>query len=85
MDAATQRKIADTLALAHQLGAVPSNYAGEDFARAVAAFVREYGITHIIMGRSRRPWYWRWFGRSVLERLLRAVRGVDVMVVDTGT
>jgi two-component system sensor histidine kinase KdpD len=84
VDAATQRKIADTLALAHQLGAVPLNYAGQDFAGAVAAFVREYGITHIIMGRSQRPWYRRWFGQSVLDRVLRAVRGVDVMVVDTG-
>jgi two-component system sensor histidine kinase KdpD len=84
VDAATQRKIADTLALAHQLGAVPSNYAGKDFASAVAAFVKEYGITHIIMGRSRRPWYRRWFGQSVLDQLLRAVRGVDVIVVDTG-
>jgi two-component system, OmpR family, sensor histidine kinase KdpD len=84
VDAATQRKIGDTLALAHQLGAVPSNYAGKDFASAVAAFVREYGITHIVMGRSRRPWYRRWFGQSVLDQLLRAVRGVDVIVVDTG-
>jgi two-component system sensor histidine kinase KdpD len=84
VDAATQRKIADTLALAHQLGAVPSNYAGRDFASAVAAFVKEYGITHIVMGRSQRPWYRRWFGQSVLDRLLRAVRGVDVIVVDTG-
>ncbi len=85
VDAATQRKIADTLALAHQLGAVPSNYAGKDFASAVAAFVQEYGITHIVMGRSGRPWYRRWFGQSVLDQLLRAVRGVDVIVVDTGT
>jgi two-component system, OmpR family, sensor histidine kinase KdpD len=85
VDAATQRKIGETLMLAHQLGAVPMNYAGKDFAGAVAAFVREYGITHIVMGRSRRPWYRRWFGQSVLDQLLRAVRGVDVMVVDIGT
>jgi len=82
VDAATQRKIADTLALAHQLGAVPSNYAGRDFASAVAAFVKEYGITHIVMGRSQRPWYRRWFGQSVLDRLLRALPGVDVLVAD---
>jgi two-component system, OmpR family, sensor histidine kinase KdpD len=83
VDAATQRRIADTLALAHQLGAVPLSYAGEDFADAVAAFVREYGITYIVLGRSQRPWYRRWFGQSPLDRLLRAVRGVDVIVVDT--
>jgi two-component system sensor histidine kinase KdpD len=81
-DAATQRQVADTLALAHHLGAVPMSYEGPDFPRAVAAFVREYGITHIVMGRSRRPWYRRWFGQSVLDQLLRAVRGVDVVIVD---
>ncbi|HWG41791.1 MAG TPA: universal stress protein [Gemmataceae bacterium] len=83
VDAATQRRIGDTLALAHQLGAVPMNYAGKDFADAVAAFVREYGITHIVLGRTQRPWYRRWFGQSPLDRLLRTVRGVDVIIVDT--
>jgi two-component system sensor histidine kinase KdpD len=82
VDAATQRQIAATLALAHQLGAVPLSYKGSDFPTAVAAFVREYGITHILLGRSRRPWYRRWFGQSPLDSLLRAVRGVDVIVVD---
>jgi two-component system sensor histidine kinase KdpD len=81
--ASTQRQVADTLALAHQLGAVPAQYEGPDFPSAVAAFVREYGIGHILIGRSQRPWYRRWFGQSPLDSLLRAVRGVDVTVVDT--
>jgi two-component system sensor histidine kinase KdpD len=83
VEAATQRRLADMQALAHQLGAVPMNYAGADFASAVAAFVREYGITHIVLGRTQRPWYRRWFGQSPLDRLLRVVRGVDVIIVDT--
>jgi two-component system sensor histidine kinase KdpD len=81
IDAATQRQIADALALAQQLGAVPWQYAGRDFASAVAEFVREYQITHVVVGRSRRRWYQRWFA-SPLDRLLRVVRGVDVVVVD---
>jgi two-component system sensor histidine kinase KdpD len=81
--ASTQRQVADALALAHQLGGVPMNYAGRDFPSAVAEFVREYGIGHILVGRSLRPWYRRWFGQSPLERLLRAVQGVDVTVVDS--
>ena len=83
VDAATQRQVADALALAHQLGGVPMNYGGESFASAVAEFVREYSIGHILLGRSRRSWYRRWFGQSPLEALLGAVRGVDVTVVDT--
>ena len=83
--AETLRHIADAQNQAHQLGAVPLTY-GEGnkcFEEVVADFVREYGITHILVGRSQRPWYRRWFGQSPLDRLLRAVRGVDVLVVDT--
>jgi two-component system sensor histidine kinase KdpD len=82
IDAATQRRVADTLALAQQLDGVPMNYKGDDFATAVKEFVREYGITHIVLGRTRRPWYRRWFGQSALDRLLQTVEGVDVIVVD---
>lgn len=83
IDAATQRQISDTLALAQQLGGVSMAYSGKDFATAVADFVREYGITHVVLGRSQRPWYRRWFGQSPLDRLLRQVAGVDVLVVDS--
>ncbi len=81
IDAATQRRVSDALTLAQQLGGVSMPYKGADFAGAVADFVREYGITHVVLGRSERPWYRRWFGRSPLDRLLAAVPGVDVVIV----
>jgi two-component system sensor histidine kinase KdpD len=83
VDAATQRRLSDALALAQQLGGVAMPYEGPDFARTVADLVREYGITHVVVGRSQRPWYRRLFRPSPLEALLRAVPGVDVVVVDT--
>jgi two-component system sensor histidine kinase KdpD len=58
------------------------NFKGSDVVSTIAAFAKEYGITHIVMGRSQRPWYRRWFGQSFLERLLRTIPGVDVLVVD---
>jgi two-component system sensor histidine kinase KdpD len=76
--------MANTQALAHQLGATPLTFKGTDVVATIGAFVREYEITHIVMGRTLRPWYRRCFGQSVLDRLLRNVRGVDVLVVDTG-
>jgi two-component system sensor histidine kinase KdpD len=82
--AADQRQISNTLALAHQLGGVPMSFKGTNVVSTIAAFVKEYGITHILLGRTQRPWYRRWFGQSVLDRLLHTVRGVDVQVVDTG-
>jgi two-component system, OmpR family, sensor histidine kinase KdpD len=82
IDAATQRQVTNTLELARQLGGIPLTFKGDDVAGTMAAFVKEYGITHIILGRSQRPWYRQWFGRSVLDRILREIHGVDVMVVD---
>ena len=82
-DAATQRRVADALALAQQLDGVPLTFKGADFPSAVSAFVAEYGITHLVMGRPQRPWYRRWLGPSLLDRLLHAVHGVDVVIVDT--
>jgi two-component system, OmpR family, sensor histidine kinase KdpD len=82
--AATQRRIANALALAHQLGGVPQTFKGEDVVSTIAAFAKEYGITHILLGRTLRPWYRQWFGPSLLDRLQQAVRGADLTVVDTG-
>lgn len=84
VDAAVQRQVGNTLTLAHQLGAVPMPFKGSDVVSTIAAFVQEYGITHIVLGRTQQPWYRRWFGQSLLDRLLQTVRGVDVIVVDNG-
>ena len=50
----------------------------------VAAFVKEYGITHIVIGRTQRPWFYRLLGQSVLDQLA-TIPGVDVLVVDTAS
>lgn len=83
VDAGTQRRLADSLELAHQLNGIPFTVKGADLPSAVSNFVKEYGITHIVMGRSQRPWYRRWFSPSLIEGLIRAVPGVDLLIVDT--
>jgi two-component system sensor histidine kinase KdpD len=82
VDAATQRQIGNNLDLARQLGGTSLAFKGADLVSTIASFVQEYGITHVILGRSRQPWYHRWFNLSVLDRLLHAVPGVDVLIVD---
>ena len=57
IDAATHREIGNNLDLARQLGGTSFEFKGPDLVSTIAAFVKEYGITHIIMGRSRQPWY----------------------------
>jgi two-component system sensor histidine kinase KdpD len=83
IDAQTQRQITNTLTLAKQMDGDVFEFKGSDVVSTIAAFVKEYGITHIVMGRSLQPWYRRWFGRSVLDRIFRIIPGVDVLVVDT--
>jgi two-component system sensor histidine kinase KdpD len=82
VDAATQREVGNNLELARQLGGTSLAFKGADLVSTIASFVAEYGITHIILGRSEQPWYRRWFGQSVLDNLLQAIPGVDVIVVD---
>ncbi len=81
IDAATQRQISNTLELVQQLGGMPMTFKGSDVVSTIAAFAREYGITHVVIGRSRRPWYRRWFGQSILDRLLQKLADTDVLVV----
>ncbi len=81
IDAATQRQITNTLTLTQQMGGTPMTFRGSDIVSTIAAYAREYSITHLVMGRTQRPWYRRWFGPSILERLLQELPEVDVVVV----
>ena len=75
-------QVGNSLDLARQLGGTSLAFKGADLISTIAAFVKEYGITHVVLGRTRQPWYRRWFGRSILDRLVQTVPGVDVIVVD---
>jgi two-component system sensor histidine kinase KdpD len=79
--AAAERRVSKVMDLARQLGAVVLQAKGSDVVTPIITFAREYTITHIVLGRSLRPWYQRWFGQSVLERLLRGLPHLDFIVV----
>ena len=81
--AALQRQVDRALALASQFGGVPMTFKGSDVVSTIAAFVKEYGITHIVLGRSQRAWYERFLRASILEQMIQAIHGVDILVVDT--
>jgi two-component system sensor histidine kinase KdpD len=81
-DAATQRILYKNLELSKQLGGTPMEFKGKDVAGTILAFAGEYGIKVIVLGRSQRPWHRRFFGGSVIERLMRESAGLDLMIVD---
>ena len=81
IDAEAQRRVNDTLETAQKMGGLVFSMKGESVAKALVSFAREYGITHIVVGRpGRKPW--RNFLRPNLhEVLLQELPDVDLVVV----
>lgn len=85
-DARSGRLLADALALAGQLGATVFDLKGDDVARTLLSFAREYRVGHLVLGKpAPRPWWKRIWRRSVLEELLRISSGVSIDIVDLAT
>jgi two-component system, OmpR family, sensor histidine kinase KdpD len=80
IDAAAQRHIADTLETAQKMGGLVISLKHENVATALIAFAREYGITHIVLGRPGRRKLLRWFEPTLYERILEELPGVDLVV-----
>lgn len=78
--ASRERHVHANLQLVQQLGGIQMSFKGPDVVSTIAAFAKEYGISHIVIGRSRRPWFHRIFGQSILDRLLLTVPHADVLV-----
>lgn len=86
VDAATQRMLSNTLTLAQQLGATVFTYKGDDIAKTILQFAKEYRVGHIVIGtRERKMPFWRRLRGeiSIVERLMTEGRGITVVVLDT--
>jgi two-component system sensor histidine kinase KdpD len=85
LDPRTQEALALSLTLAKQLGAIVFTYKGEDLARTILRFAREYHVGHIIIGTPRPlPLRQRLLRRRALhEKLIREADGINLVVVDT--
>src|ERR1700751_5531582 len=81
IDAAAQRRVTDTLETAQKMGGLVFSMKGEDVAQALVSFAKEYGITHIVVGRPGKRGI-RWFFKPTLhEKLLEALPEIDLVVV----
>jgi two-component system sensor histidine kinase KdpD len=81
IDAAAQRRVTDTLETAQKMGGLVFSMKGEDVAQALISFAREYGITHIVVGRPGSNKLKRLFKKTLHEKLLQALPDVDLVVV----
>jgi len=82
IDAATQRFLSKNLELAQQLGGIPMTFRGPDVASTLWAFAQEYAIKVVVIGKSRQPWLRRLTHSSILDRLMRVTKDMDIIIVD---
>ncbi|MDQ1238520.1 MAG: two-component system, OmpR family, sensor histidine kinase KdpD [Thermodesulfobacteriota bacterium] len=86
IDAATQRKLSDTLTLAQQLGATVFTFRGDDIVKTLLEFAKEYRVGHLVIGTpaKRLPFWRRLLGQlGILERLVLERTGTTIVILDT--
>jgi two-component system sensor histidine kinase KdpD len=81
IDSPSLRSLAENIDLAKELGASVVRLEGDDVAETLAQFARERGITHAVFGRTRQPVWRERLKGSVLDRFMRLLPKVDVVVV----
>jgi K+-sensing histidine kinase KdpD len=50
-------------------------------AEALVSFAKEYGITHVVLGRPGKQRLWRSFVRPLHDRLMQELPGIDLVIV----
>ncbi len=81
IDAEAQRHLLANIELARGLGAEVVRLRGRDPVATILDFARSHGVGHVVIGRSRQPWWRRAFRRAVPHRLLDEARDFDVQFV----
>jgi two-component system sensor histidine kinase KdpD len=80
IDATIQRQVADTLEAAQKMGGLVISLKHEDVAQALISFVKEYGITHVVLGRPGKKAL-RFLSRPLHDRLMSGLPGVDLVII----
>ena len=81
IDSTVQRQLVDNVQLAQSLGAEVVKLEGRDVARTLIEFATSRGVTMAIVGETRRSRWYRLRRGSIVDRLLAARTGLDVLVV----
>ena len=76
-----QGSLMQSLQLAGSLGADVVTLSGYNLVEEILSYAKEQNITHIVVGRSRRPWRWLTFRTSLSAALLRRARGISITII----
>jgi two-component system, OmpR family, sensor histidine kinase KdpD len=80
IDATVQRQVADTLEAAQKMGGLVISLKHENVAQALISFAKEYGITHVVLGRPGKKSL-RLFNRPLHDELIRELPEVDLVII----
>jgi two-component system sensor histidine kinase KdpD len=80
-DAAGAARISGAFKLAEQLGGVTVVLAGDDLVETLLEYVRRNNVTQIVVGKSRRPRWRKFLGRSLLPALTEGTTGAALHVI----
>jgi two-component system sensor histidine kinase KdpD len=78
--AETHRRLTDTLEIAQKMGGTVLILKSNDIVAALTSFAHDYGITQVVMGKSRPRNGWRRFSPSLVDRLSVNLSGVDIIL-----
>ena len=81
IDAKIQRILMDNIEKARELGAEVVRLQATDPVPAILDFAKSHGVGHVILGRSRQPWWKMFLGKSILHRIIEEAEGLDVHIV----
>jgi two-component system sensor histidine kinase KdpD len=78
--AETHRRLTDTLEIAQKMGGTVLILKSNDIVSALSSFAHDYGITQVVMGKSRPRKGWRRFSPSLVDQLSVNLQGVDIIL-----
>lgn len=81
IDATVQRRLVNNIQMAQAMGAEVVKLEGDDVAAAISRFARERRVSLLIVGKTTRSWWHRMLHGSVVDKLVQATDGLDVLVV----
>jgi len=78
--AETHRRLTDTLEIAQKMGGTVLILKSDDIAKALTSFAHDYGITQVVMGKSRPRTGFKRISPSLVESLSHNLPGVDIVL-----
>jgi len=81
IDSTAQRHLLSNIDTARELGAVVVRLQSNDPVRALVDYARTHGVSHIMIGRSHRPWWQHLLGRSFVARMVGEAKDFDLNIV----